>query len=77
MALQFNEYINNRDIGGLAKLMTDDHAFIDTGDNILRGKEKVPEAWKGFFDSFPDYRNMLDSVTFKDDTVTLKGVRRV
>ena len=64
-------------IGGLAKLMTDDHAFIDTGDNILRGKEKVLEAWKGFLDSFPDYRNMLDSVTFKDDTVTLKGVRRV
>ena len=53
--------------------MTDDHAFIDTGDNILRGKEKVLEAWKGFFDSFPDYRNILETVTFKDDTVTLIG----
>ncbi len=31
------------------------------------------EAWKGFFDSFPDYRNILESVTFKDDTVTLIG----
>ena len=53
--------------------MTDDHVFIDTSENILCGKKKVLEAWKGIFDSFPDYRNILENVTFKDDTVTLIG----
>ncbi|MFW9823820.1 MAG: hypothetical protein ACFFE4_12830 [Candidatus Thorarchaeota archaeon] len=28
IALQFNEYINNQDINGLANLMTDNHIFI-------------------------------------------------
>ena len=73
VAPRFNECINNRDVGGLAKLMTDDHAFIDTGNYALRGKEKVLEAWTVFFDSFPDYQNIFESVASEVDTVTMIG----
>jgi ketosteroid isomerase-like protein len=56
-AIAFNEAINRRDLQGLRELMTDDHRLIDSDGNLIRGKEEVLEAWRGFFDAFPDYRN--------------------
>src|SRR5918996_4013299 len=53
----FNEAINRRDLQGLRELMTDDHRFIDSDGNLIRGKEEVLQAWRGFFNAFPDYRN--------------------
>ena len=41
----------------LSELMTDRHAFIDSDDKVLAGKNEVLKAWTGFFDAFPDYRN--------------------
>jgi ketosteroid isomerase-like protein len=37
-ALRFNERINQQDLEGLAELMTDDHAFIDSRGNITEAK---------------------------------------
>jgi len=34
--VEFNEHINNRDLDGLATLMTDGHTFIDTADHVIR-----------------------------------------
>src|SRR5262245_7615836 len=48
IVLQFNKCINNRDIAGLAALLTDDHMFIDSVNTLVCGKEPVVEAWKGF-----------------------------
>ena len=48
VVLRFNNCINNSDIGGLGDLMTDDHDFIDSGNNTLHGKEEVLKAWEGF-----------------------------
>ncbi len=39
--------------------MTDDHAFIDADGNVFRGRARVLDAWSGFFDAFPDYRNVV------------------
>jgi ketosteroid isomerase-like protein len=56
-AVAFNEAINRRDLDALDELMTDGHTFIDSDGNVLAGRNRVLEAWEGFFEAFPDYRN--------------------
>ena len=41
ITLLFNECINNRDIRGLSQLITKDHTFIDSSDDIHKGKESM------------------------------------
>lgn len=69
----FNERINARDLDGLAALMTDDHTFVDAAGAAVAGKPACVEAWRGFFDAFPDYRNVFASVVADGDTVTALG----
>ena len=40
--------------------MTDDHTFIDAAGGVLSGSERALDAWQGFFETFPDYRNLLE-----------------
>ena len=53
VVMSFNECISRRDLGGLSNLMTDDHVFIDSGNNTIAGKERCVEAWRAFFATFP------------------------
>lgn len=73
VVVRFNDCINGRDIGGLARLMSEDHTFIDSQGGVVLGKQGCLDAWRGFFDSFPDYRNVFDSLTARDDLVTVVG----
>ena len=70
---EFNDYINKGDLEGLASFMTDDHIFIDTGNNVVNGKEKALDAWKVFFEYFPDYRNHFDSFFEFGDRISVLG----
>lgn len=70
---QFNQCINNRDISGLSKLMSDNHLFIDSENNRQSGKEEMIKAWKGFFDQFPDYKNHFSQMEYKKDKVVIVG----
>lgn len=72
-ALQFNECINNRDLGGLAGLMTDDHTFIDRSGNVKSSKQVMVEIWRQFFGLVPHYRNTFEHVQSKGDTVVILG----
>lgn len=72
-ALQFNEYINRQDVGGLAGLMTQDHMFIDRKGEIDQGKETMTRGWIHFFRSFPDYRNTFERVESQGNLVVLYG----
>ncbi len=72
-ALMFNEFINNRDLEGLAGLMTEDHIFIDRHNVEDRGKDSMTRGWKSFFEEFPEYRNVFTSVESRDDLVLLQG----
>ena len=65
--------INRRDLDSLSDLMADGHAFIDSADNVVAGREEVLKAWKGFFDAFPDYRNDWSRVTQVGDTLIAVG----
>jgi ketosteroid isomerase-like protein len=63
VVLLFNEAINSRNLDALAELMTEAHRFIDSAGAIVDGRNACVEAWRGFFDSFPDCRNIFDEVT--------------
>jgi ketosteroid isomerase-like protein len=54
--LSFIDRINEHDEDKLADLMTDDHVFVDSLGNAIKGKEKVRAAWKSYFAFCPDYR---------------------
>jgi ketosteroid isomerase-like protein len=73
LVVKFNEHINNRDLDGLAALMTDDHTFIDTAGHAIHGKSTCLEAWRGFFSSFPDYQNVFHSLAVEDNSVVVVG----
>jgi len=70
-ALLFNEAINNRDIRGLAGLMTEDHTIIVREGNVVKGREANTAGWAWFFDEFPDYRNTFRLVESKDNLVVI------
>jgi ketosteroid isomerase-like protein len=55
----FNAAINARDLPALTALMTEDHRFVDPGGQVVDGRASCTAAWRGFFLSFPDYRNVF------------------
>ena len=72
-AVAFNEAINRRDLEALDGLMTDGHTLIDSDGNVLAGWNRVLEAWQGFFEAFPDYRNEWARVIPMGSTVIAVG----
>jgi ketosteroid isomerase-like protein len=73
IALEFNEKINQRDLEGLAELMTDDHTFIDNSGEITKGKDVMKEGWREFFNKYPDYQNIFTCVTTLSNIVVMVG----
>jgi ketosteroid isomerase-like protein len=53
--LEFLNRINRRDVDKLAELMTEDHVFIDSLGNQVRGREKMRGGWRGYFSMCADY----------------------
>ncbi len=53
--LQFLDLINQRDVNKLAELMTEDHVFIDSLGQSVRGREKMRARWRGYYTFCPDY----------------------
>ena len=72
-ALQFNECINNQDLSGLTRLMTDNHAFIDCEGTVHQPKPVMVESWKQFFTNVPDYRNTFTRIQSEGDLVVILG----
>jgi hypothetical protein len=62
VVLAFNDAINRRELTDLAALMTPGHCFVDADGARTQGKDACVDAWRGFFDNFPDYRNIFDDI---------------
>jgi hypothetical protein len=73
IALQFNDCINEKNIERLGYLMSEDHLFVDSLNNTINGKLNNIENWNLFFDLFPDYRNVLETVCVNNSTVVMYG----
>jgi ketosteroid isomerase-like protein len=69
--LAFNAATNARKLTALAELMTESHRFIDSAGATTEGRDRCTAAWRGFFDSFPDYRNVFDDVVDAGDGVVV------
>lgn len=72
-AISFLEKINEHDIEGIYKLMSDDHKFIDSMGTVIIGKKEMKKAWQGFFTWFPDYHITSLNTLLTDDTVGFFG----
>lgn len=55
LALKFVNEINRHDLDSIAALLSDDHLFVDSLGQEVRGKEKMREGWATYFRMFPDY----------------------
>jgi uncharacterized protein (TIGR02246 family) len=53
--LHFMDCINAHDADKLAALMTEDHLFIDSLGQSIRGREKMRAGWRGYYAFCPDY----------------------
>jgi ketosteroid isomerase-like protein len=71
--VQFNDFIAARDIEGLARMMTDDHVFIDAANSKVVGKSAGIQAWRVFFAAFPDYRNDFAQISTAGELIVMTG----
>jgi dipeptidase E len=73
---QYIEKINNHDIDGMAKMVSDDSEFIDSlGINTV-GRENMRKAWEVLLTFFPDYHVNIKDVISKNGTVALFGTAK-
>ena len=69
----FVDSINAHDVEALAKLMSDDHVFIDAHGNEMRGKEPMTAGWRGYFEWFPDYYIEMSEVFQNGESFAIFG----
>ena len=71
--LGFFDAINQHDPNRLAEMMTDDHVFIDSLGNSVRGGEKMRAGWRAYFAICPDYRVSHEDIIHSVNTVAVFG----
>jgi ketosteroid isomerase-like protein len=72
-ATEFNNHINAANLRALVSLMSEDHEFIDAEGVVVSGKPACLAAWRGFFRSFPGYRNTFDTFLERGPTIVFTG----
>ena len=73
IVLEFINAINHANIDKISDLMTIDHEFIDSQDNRTMGKDKMRQAWMGYFALFPDFKIEINEILEKDNLISLFG----
>ncbi len=70
---QFVACINAADVEGLARLMTEDHRFIDATGAGHAGRDQMKVGWTQYFRVFPNYRVEIESAIVEGNTVAAFG----
>jgi hypothetical protein len=70
---RFVKAINDHNVNEIVNLMSEDHIFIDAMDNKSVGKKGMMEAWKGYFELFPDYKIEISDIIENESTIGLFG----
>ncbi len=73
VVMDFIESINCANLDKMYDLMTPDHTFIDSCENIITGRDKMRNAWMGYFVLFPDYKIEIDEIIEKNSLICLFG----
>ena len=72
----FNDAINSHDPGRLALFMSEDHTFIDTAGEKVKGRKDCIARWERFFRQFPDYKNNFEHMEIQGNVVITFGHSR-
>lgn len=73
IVLDFVKAINSANITKICELITQDHLFIDSQDNRLKGKENLKQAWIEYFSLFPDYKIEVTEIFETDSGICAFG----
>jgi ketosteroid isomerase-like protein len=73
VAISFIDCVNRTDLDGLAALMTADHALQVFEEAPLVGRDANVEAWRGYFDAFPEYVIHPRRIATDGDVVAVQG----
>ena len=73
VVLDFVEAINSVNVDKIYVLMTENHLFIDSKDNRVKGRENMKQAWVGYFALFPDYKIEINEILEKDLLICILG----
>jgi ketosteroid isomerase-like protein len=71
--LNFLDRVNQRDADKLAELMTEDHVFIDSLGQSVRGREKMRAGWRSYYAFCPDYSVSHEEIFQSEDVVAVFG----
>jgi len=69
----FVEAINPQSAEEIARLMSEDHLFVDSGGMHVQGREKMQAGWQGYFRMVPDYTITIEETFVKGSVVVLLG----
>jgi len=72
-AFRFVESINHQDIEKLAKMMTDDHRFVDLSGDERVGRAVIRKGWLDYFGLCPDHIIHVCDFHQRGDRVFLIG----
>ena len=70
---QFVSAINDHDTEAITSLMTDDHLFVDSLGNRVRGTKAMQTGWRSYFAMCPDYWIQIRTVLSEGDTILSTG----
>jgi ketosteroid isomerase-like protein len=69
----FIDRINQRDADKLAQLMTENHVFIDSLGQAVRGREEMRAGWRGYYALCPDYWVSYERIVSDGNVVAVFG----
>lgn len=70
---EFVAAINGHDPKRIVSLCTPQHRFVDSLGTVLAGHGSLLSAWTKYFDVFPDYTIVVDTLLASDGLVLLSG----
>ena len=76
LALRFVSAINRQDMEELSELMPENHVFVGSAGEAVRGRREILDAWARFFRMFPDYRIEVHRILEEDGSAGVFGTAR-
>jgi ketosteroid isomerase-like protein len=70
---RFIEHINDHDVADIIAMCTNEHRFIDSLGQVLKGREQLRRAWSGYLELFSDYRIEVETLLAAGDSVLVAG----
>ena len=71
--LAFVAAINRQNVEEIARLMSEDHLFVDSGGMRVQGRETMRAGWLAYFRMVPDYTVTIEETLVQGPLVVMLG----